>query len=228
MKNIIVGRCCGNCEWSISPENEHDIMIENSYDEDDPTRPKAGDCCLGMEHNEDYVCKHHEYLSGGLETYTFFDNKDKEPGYFVVDTYYDHVLKYFKLYRKGEYGNYSYGIRVYDLYPVRDIVNGVSFEISKYNNELLYKAITIFSKALDKNVMWDIDKKNFITTNVYEDCTCLYFTGSNDNNVIDIKIDRDINDRNYKLISHLFRNMAVVTSNKKNDLISKKIRKINK
>ena len=75
MEKVVVGRCCGNCEWSISPENEHDIMIENSYDEDDPTRPKAGDCCLGIEHNEDYICEHHEYLSGGLETYTFYDIK---------------------------------------------------------------------------------------------------------------------------------------------------------
>lgn len=228
MKNVITERCCGNCEWSISPENEHDIMIENNYEEDDPTRPRAGDCCLGMEHNGDYVCHHHEYLSGGLETYAFYDDKDKLPGYYVVNTYYDHILRYFKLYRMGDYGNYSYGIRVCDLYSVdKEYVKGTSFEIGKCDNKLLYRAITIFAKVLDKNVMWDIEKKSFMTANVYENSTFLYFTGSNDNKFIDIRID-NINERDYKIITSLFRNMAVVTSNKSDEVISKKIRRIKK
>lgn len=228
MKKVIVDRCCGNCEWSISPENEKEIMIENHYEEDDPTRPRAGDCCLGVEHNGSFVCNQHDYLSGGLETHVFYDDKDLGPGYYVVSTYCDHILKFFKLYRTGEYGNYSYGIRTADLFPINnEISNGVSFEIGNASNELLYKAITIFANGLDKDVLWSTDEKNFMSVNVYEHSTGLYFTGSKDNNFIDIKID-DNNEKKYKLISVLYRNMAAITGNIKNEQVSRKIRKLNK
>ena len=229
MENVITQRCCGNCEWSISPENEEDIMLENHYDEDDPTRPRAGDCCLGIDHGGNFVCKLHEYLSGGFETHVFYDDKDKIPGYYIVNTYYDHIIKYFKLYRMGEYGKYSYGIRVCDLYPIdKDLINGVSFEIEERNNELLYKAITIFAKALNDYVIFDDEHRSFMSVNIYENSTGLYFTGDKNSNFVDIIIDNDTNDKYYKLVCHLFRNMAVVTSNSNNEFISKKIRKLNK
>lgn len=228
MKDVILKRCCGNCEWSISPECEEEIMKENHYEEDDPTRPRAGDCCLGVEHDGNYVCNHHEYLSGGLETYAFYEEKDLGPGYYVVETYWDHIIKYFKLYRTLESGNYGYGIRVCDLYPIKEeVIKGISMEIGKNDNQLLYKAITIFAKELGNNVIWDIDKKNFMSVNIYEKSTGLYFTGTNDNNFIDIKV-KNIDDRIYKLIAHLFRNMAVLTSNMKNDEVAKKVRKLNR
>ena len=118
MEDVILKRCCGNCEWSISPECEEEIMKENHYEEDDPTRPRAGDCCLGIEHNGCFACEHHEYISGGLETYVFYDDNDKLPGYYVVSEYYDHIIKYLKLYRTGVYGNYSYGIKAYEITPI--------------------------------------------------------------------------------------------------------------
>lgn len=228
MDKVIVERCCGNCEWSISPDNEHDIMIENSYEEDDPTRPRAGDCCLGIEHNCDYVCSNHEYLSGGLETYSFYDDSDMNPGYYVVCTYCDHILKYFKLYRNGERGIYSYSFSVVDFYPIKnEIVKGVSFEISKEDNELLYTAITTFAKALNDSVIWDNGNKSFMSVNVYDCSTGLYFTGTNEKDVIDVEIS-DINNINYKLIVDLFRKMEVVTSNRCDEVIRGKIRKLNK
>lgn len=225
MKNVVLKRCCGNCEWSISPECEEEIMKENNYDETDPNRPRAGDCCLGREHNGDYVCTSHDYIEAAMETYTFYEDKYAGPGYFVVTEYWENIIKFFKLYRTGTYGNYSYGIRIYEYDPIKIMEKvGIVYEINKYDNEVLYKAITIFAKALGENVIWDIDKKSFMTSKVYNNSTSLYFTGEN-SNIIDIKID-NIDSRIYKLVEHLYRNMAVTTMNMTNDKVSKKIKQI--
>ena len=228
MSKVILERCCGNCEWSISPENEEEIMKENHYEEDDPNRPRAGDCCLGREHNENYFCDSHEYNSSALEIYTFYDDKYLGQGYFVVSLYDNNVIKFFKLYRTGTYGDYNYGIMVYEYDIVKsDLCTSITFEVRKSDNEVLHKAITIFANALGDDVIWSIDNKSFMTANGYEYSTCLYFTGSKDSKIIDVKIDNN-NDRIYKLIEHLFRNMAVTTKNMANDKIYGKVRKITK
>lgn len=56
-------RCCGNCFWSFSPEDENELRSEyhgEDYDLDDNT-PKAGDCSIGCIHNENYYCNSHSY-----------------------------------------------------------------------------------------------------------------------------------------------------------------------
>ena len=178
MKKAILKRCCGNCEWSISPENEEEIMKENHYEKDDPTRPKAGDCCIGREHNGNYVCDSHEYISNCLQTYTFFEDKYLGPGYFIVSLYDDNVIKFLKLYRTGTYGNYNYGFKVYE-YDLKNSgkVDGSFFEVAKNDNEALYMALTIFAEALRGNVIWDKNDAGFMTSQVYEHSTALYFTG---------------------------------------------------
>ncbi len=57
-------KCCANCEWSISPELEEEIMEEQRYEEDDPNRPRAGDCVIGLKHDENYYCSSHQYIQG--------------------------------------------------------------------------------------------------------------------------------------------------------------------
>lgn len=231
MKNTIVNRCCGNCEWGISPEDEKAIMEENHYDEDDPTRPRAGDCCLGIDHEGKYVCHQHDYLSGGLETYVFYDDNNKEPGYYVVDTYYDHVLRYFKLYRTGVSGKYSYGFVVRDFYPIkRDVYNDVIFSIEEYNNRMLYQAMKVFMEALDGYAIADVENKCCLraseegsTVNVK-----VYYKSENASKGVNIKVNYNLNNRNYKIVSHLFRNMAVVTENKKNEDVYRRIRKVSR
>lgn len=228
MGKVILKRCCGNCEWSISSENEEEIMEENHYEKDDPTRPRAGDCCIGREHNGNYVCDSHEYIANCLQTYTFFEDKYLGPGYFVVSLYDDNVIKFLKLYRTGSYYDYNYGIMVYEQDPIKkELRTGITFEINKIDSEVLYKAITIFANALGDDVIWSTDKKNFMSANVYKYSTCLYFTGSKDSKVIDIKIDNK-NDKIYKIIEHLYRNMAVTTMNQSNDEVYGKVRKITK
>jgi len=57
-------KCCSNCEWSISPELEDEIKEEQRYDENDPNRPHAGDCVIGMQHDKNYYCSSHQYIQG--------------------------------------------------------------------------------------------------------------------------------------------------------------------
>lgn len=234
MKDIILKRCCGNCDWSISPILEKEIMKENNYEEDDPTRPRAGDCCLGIMHDENYFCNEHTYISGGLETYAFYDKEDLGPGYYVVTEYYDHIIRYFKIYRTGEYGNYSYGIRAYEINPITsDGTLVISFEIEEIDNKVLYKLFSIFAKALGNNDIRNAKEHNgIVSVTNYDHSINIQFikviNNKENNNFIDIIINCNKKDKNYRLMEHLFRNMAVVTSNKKDLNNLKKVRKISK
>lgn len=56
-------RCCGNCFWSFSPEDEEELRSEY-HGEDynmDANTPKAGDCSIGCIHNENFYCNSHSY-----------------------------------------------------------------------------------------------------------------------------------------------------------------------
>lgn len=227
MAKNVLDRCCGNCDWSISPDNEEDIMNENDYEEDDPTRPRAGDCCLGINHNGSYVCPHHEYIAEVLDVYAYYDNKYLGQGFFIVLEYNENIVRFLKLYRTAAYGNYDYGIRAFESDTIEpELSKGITYEINKLNNEALYNTITIFAKELSDNIIWDINKKNFMTANVYEATTCLLFTGSKDSNFIDIRINSSTDDRIYRLIEALFRNMAAFTSNLVNYEVNRKIKKL--
>lgn len=228
MKDVILKRCCGNCEWSISPECEEEIMKENHYAEDDPTRPRAGDCCLGWEHDENYFCEHHEYISGLLETYSFYDDKYLGPGYFIVSEYDEHVITFLKLYRTGTYNNYSYGIRVYEFDSIiKDGLRDIIFDIGKSDNVDLYMTLNVFAKALGDKIIWSIDKNSFMSADINKYSTSICFNSNDDNSsFIDIKIDNTMKNRGYKLIAHLYRNMAAITANRANEDALKKVRKI--
>ena len=228
MINSIIKRCCGNCDWNISPECEEEIMKENHYDENDPNRPRAGDCCLGREHDENYFCDSHEYISSCLENYAFYEDKYLGPGYFIVTRYDENIIKFLKLYRTGTYGNYNYGIMAYEYDPMKVMgKTGITLDVRNSDGEVLYKAITIFAKALGKSVIWDIDSKHFMSSTIYKYSTILCFVGNNDSNFINIRIDNK-KDRIYKLIEHLYRNMAVTTMNQRNNEAYEKVKKITK
>ena len=235
MKDVIVKRCCGNCEWSISPKLEEEIMKENHYEEDDPTRPRAGDCCLGMEHNGDYICINHEYLSVGIDTYAFYDDMQLGQGYYVISEYYNNIIRYFKLYRYGNYDQYNYGIRAYEINPInKDRTRTIAFEFGSSNsdNVILHKVFSIFANALGDNVIINEENNNEIMkTEIYKYGVAINFVKSinnkeNSNDFIDIKIKCNKKDRNYRIIEHLFRNLAVATNNMKDTNSLKKVRQI--
>jgi len=55
-------RCCATCEWSISPQEEEDILTDNPESE-----TRAGDCCLNMNHNGNFLCNSYSYKSTMIE-----------------------------------------------------------------------------------------------------------------------------------------------------------------
>ena len=66
-------RCCGNCFWSFSPQDEEEL---DGYSEYDINKPKAGDCCIGQDHGENYCCSHHDYIDG-MEEYENYEDAEK-------------------------------------------------------------------------------------------------------------------------------------------------------
>jgi len=80
-------RCCGNCFWSFSSEDEEELRREyhgDDYDMDANT-PKAGDCSIGCVHNKDYYCPSHTYneYSVDYQEYLSYDISD----YVSIDLY---------------------------------------------------------------------------------------------------------------------------------------------
>lgn len=80
-------RCCGNCFWSFSSEDEKELRSEyhgDDYDMDANT-PKAGDCSIGCIHNKDYYCSSHMYneYSVDYQEYLSYDISD----YVSIDLY---------------------------------------------------------------------------------------------------------------------------------------------
>jgi len=59
-------RCCANCDWCISLENEEDILRGQDYIESDPLRPKAGDCSLGKK-SQNFLCDEFVFISNLLD-----------------------------------------------------------------------------------------------------------------------------------------------------------------
>jgi len=110
-----MSRCCGNCEWSVSPELEEQIMEEQSYDENDPNRPRAGDCCIGQEHNDEFFCSHHIYVSGMEEykNYVFYDDEYMGPGYLIVSKIDGEVDRFMKIGINSNVGFPNFFIRAY-------------------------------------------------------------------------------------------------------------------
>ena len=77
------------------------------------------------------------------------------------------------------------------------------------------------------------DNNGFLTASDYESSSGINFSkviNKNEvgNNLIDIKVKCDKEDRNYRLMEHLFRNMAALTCNMKDEESARKVRKISK
>ena len=80
-------KCCGNCEWCITEEEELAQIKEKNYDEEDLNRPLTGDCSLGIDHGENYCCSQHNYMEKLTNIYVLYDENYFGPGYFIVTEY---------------------------------------------------------------------------------------------------------------------------------------------
>lgn len=87
-------RCCANCEWSISPELEDEIMEEQRYEYDDSNRPIAGDCVLGNIHDKNFYCPSHTFE--GEEIHLFYDQKYLVPGFLIITTAHGEMENFMK------------------------------------------------------------------------------------------------------------------------------------
>jgi len=106
-------KCCKNCFWSFTPEDEEYL---EGYSEEDPNRPQAGDCVLGQMHNNDYYCEAHQYIDGMEEykTYIFYDKTYLGPGYFIIQKIDDEIIRFMKIYILKDNGFPEYSIRAYE------------------------------------------------------------------------------------------------------------------
>lgn len=154
-------KCCANCEWSISPQLEDAILEEQSYDEDDPNRPHAGDCCIGMKPDKNYCCPEHLYIDGmeEYETTVLYDEKYYGKGYLIVTTLDDEVIKFIKISSSGEKGLPVFAIRGYE----KNSVDNPNDEYRKINltvedDNSLYNVIYRLSHSLHGKIIYGIDE----------------------------------------------------------------------
>ena len=232
MENNVLLRCCGNCQWSMTKEAIDELIDEGMYNEEEANIPMPGDCCLGRDISQNFICDSHAYREDVLEIKCFYEDKYKGPGYFITKEYKGHITKFIKIYRNSNGEEYSYSICAFTQKPIiLDDTHSLELTLSKYENEELYYALLPFVQSLGDKIIWG-NNKSFIAVDSYGDRICLTFTGfknknQTNSNYIDITIDSKENPQIHKLISDiLYRNLAVITKNQANSKTTAKVRKL--
>lgn len=169
-------RTCSNCEWCISPEMEENIIEEQGYDIDDPSRPVAGDCCLGKKGKDKSIttCSSHCYIYGMEEftNYVVYDEEYLGEGYLLISKLDNDVIKFMKISCEETNGFLSFSIRGFEK-DAKDSPNSkyrkIQFTIS--SDDALYETLYQLSIALDGNKVYSIDKsshgENHLEVNSY-------------------------------------------------------------
>lgn len=230
-------RCCANCEWSISPECEEEIMRENHYEENDPDRPRAGDCVLGYSHNDEYVCENHKYIENNINTYVLYDDKYWGEGYFIVTEYEKEIIKFVKLYKSTYYELPSYHIRGYEVGSL-DNGNGKfrEIEIKVDRREELFKIICNFASMLNGERLYTcgapIYGKNNLSAEVYKNTAYLILAKdilkAKQPYFVDIELGDNLTYEEYEAVSTLFRELSQISAGTVKDSTMKRILKISK
>lgn len=216
-------KCCGNCEWSISPETEREILEEQCYDEDDVNRPRAGDCCIGMQHNGNYYCDSHLYIEG-TEEYTNFVIYDEEylgKGYIIVTKLDDEIVKFVKISIYSENGFPFFSIRGYEM-KSSDSPNEEfrKINITVKQNELLYELLHNFGKKLNNKKIYSIDsnvygKNNLSIKNGIDEVSLILekdvFGVKNANDFIDILIGDNYSCENYYDVLNFYNELSKIS-----------------
>ena len=150
-------RCCGNCFWSFSPQDEEEL---DGYSEYDINKPKAGDCCIGQDHGENYCCSHHDYIDGmeEYENYVLYDDSYLGPGYLIVSKLDSEIVKFIKIGSYGDGGFPNFFIRAYEKDRVDDSKQKFrTITITVNKEEPLYNVISNFAKSLNGGQIKSID-----------------------------------------------------------------------
>lgn len=159
-------RCCSNCEWSISPMLEKDIMEEQGYDENDLNRPHAGDCAIGSDHDGKFVCSSHLYCDGTEETILMYDEKYMGTGYLIINNINDELDKFIKISTYGD-GFPCFSVRGYEVGSKCSLDSQFQqFVINIDRENILYPALSILAKELNGEAIYSIDSHNEGKNNV--------------------------------------------------------------
>lgn len=235
---MVIEKCCANCEWHISPEDEEEIMKKEHYKEDDPNRPKAGDCSWGYNHNGKYVCDNHKYIDVMLSTDILYDDKYLGKGFFIITKYCNEIIRFVKIYRTGSYDLPSYSVRAYEIGSVDTDNKGfreMAIEASK--EDALFEAISSFADSLNWKCLYSLDKsqygQNNLSAEVYKNTAFLVFTKGMSGvmpgaNFVDIELGDHLTCKNYEAVSLLFRDLAKISQGQAETKTIKKILKISK
>lgn len=219
-------KCCANCEWNISPELEEEILREQRYDETDPNRPHAGDCCIGMKHNETYYCKYHQYLQGyeEYENIVLYDDKCFGPGYYIITKLDDEIIKYMKISIIQESGFPFFQIIGFEKNSVDkpdESFRKIQFTVEK--NDPLYKIIGNLAKNTNNQKIYSIDQTFQGKNNLSAKCDIEESFLILEKDIYGVKYETDSinillgdNDscKNYKAISNFYNELSSISLRK--------------
>lgn len=226
-------RCCANCEWCISKELEEEIIEEQGYNEEDFDRPHAGDCSLGMKHDENYYCSFHHYIEG-MEEYeneVYYDEQYLAHGYLIISKLDGEIMRYIKISSYGEGGYPKFIIRGYEKNskdkPEQHYRN-IYFTIKR--NEPLYKPLCIFANNLNQQVLYSIDPseqgKNHLEINCDREEAIITLSKDvygvkNATDFIDINLGDNDSCKNYEEVNSFYNNLSSIALKSNQDEIKK-------
>lgn len=158
-------RYCSNCFWGFNEEDERNL---EGYKEDDPNRPQAGDCCLGMDSNL-CTCSYHEYIDGleEYETFIEYDETYYGSGYFIITKLDDEIVRFMKISSFSEGESSKFKVIGYEK-NLDENSHKLVFKVS--SEHPLYEILCKLNKSIGKDKLYSIDKSygdSFLEINSY-------------------------------------------------------------
>lgn len=232
-------KCCANCGWSISPTDEEEMLKEIEYNEEDIFRPKAGDCCLGIPHNGNFVCKEHLFSENMIGIDVLYDDKYLGIGYFIIAKYSDEIVNFIKIY-KTDGGLTKYNIRGCEVDSIEDKnkqFSEIKIKISSVEHPELFNIISEFAKSINNSILYSTNvlvhgNNNLMIEmdqyNVYLILSKDKCGDKNKTNFIDMELVDYLTCEKYKEIDVLFKNLSKITIEKEQEATMKKVLKISR
>lgn len=219
-------RYCGNCEWCIKPEQEDEIKKEQGYEDTDLNIPLAGDCSIGMTHNNNYYCKEHTYIEGLSKAYVLYDEKYLGPGYFIIMEYSGEPVIFIKMYEINNMLFPYFKIRAYEK-DNHDSSNkefkNIELTIYRNNNPKLYEAIKLLLQSLPNNKINNLDHnegKNNISIKVDDNSAIIivskdkYNNQKSNSNYIDITLGDPYTCKYYIQLGSFYSRLSTISDGK--------------
>lgn len=156
-------KCCGNCEWSYTFEDEEDLKNESRMNnggvvEEEDIFHHAGDCMLGKTHHLNYYCSSHSYRDGMEKTQLFYDERYLAPGFLFVTTVDDEIEKFLKISLQGEGGYPEILLRSYEKGEVDSCEESFrTINIPVSSEDPFFEAIYLLAEKTNAMPIYSID-----------------------------------------------------------------------